>query len=622
MILALNHPQPSSGSRIPLEFEVRKFVYFHLSMIKKIFFTLFVAGLSITVNAQEASSDFESKYNTAKQLLDEGKYGLAMQSYKSLLANSKQNELVPYAQFYLGNAAYNSGNISYAKDVFLQLTVKHPNWSKIDAAYLWLSQIGFEQSGVFKGMLYGTKISTEPYLYRSQKLIGANLTGQSLNVLQQLYQEYPSQRVVAEAYAVALSELPTNGETRNILDSLIIRFELDRTKFNSIPNSIHKNQYTIGIMLPLFIDRVEATGKYLKKSLAIDIYEGAKMAAYDTDSSLFELAVYDTKKDSAQLGVFLERGGLKEMDAILGPIYPKPVAKMISIASKEKINFLNPTSSNSNISKSSPYAFLSRASASELGAKAAAYMKTDSINKNLFIYYGTSEVDSVSAFVYKNAMEVDSFHVVSMIKIGKNNRRQVYDILTASETITDREKVSQMTKEEIDRTIQLPTIDSLLIQPDSIGHIFIASSDATVSTEAMSAIISRGDSIKIMGVGNWFESNNAGFGIMEGLGVTLAISAVDDVATIEYTELRKRYIQKHKKQPSKYFFRGYFGMKIIAESLKQYGTYFQNGYKEQGNFNALFDFANSNSNGSVKIIKLIDNRIQEIDIEEEAIILE
>lgn len=591
-------------------------------MIKKLFFLLLASVFVINVYAQKASSDFESRYKTAKQLLDQGRYGLAMQSFKSLLTSNEKNELVPYAQFYLGNSSYHDGNLSYAKDVFLQLTVKHPNWSQSEAAYLWLSRIGFEQSGPFKGMLYASKIEKEPYLAKSNAFIKAQLIGETIGVLKQLNLEYPENKTVAEVYAHSLSNSPNSFETSNKLDSLINKFDFDRTQFNSIPQSVKKDQYTIGILLPLFIGRIEATGKYLNKSLAIDIYEGAQMAAFDTDSTLFNLKVFDTKKDSAEITIFLRDGGIKELDAILGPIYPKPVIKMISIATKEKINFLNPTSSNSNISDSSPYAFLSRASATQLANRAAEHMKTQEVNKNLFIYYGTSEVDSISAFVYKKTMEADSFKVVSILKIDAENRRQVYDILTASKTITDRRKVSQMTREQIQRALQLPTIDSLLIQPDSIGHVFIASSDPTVPTETMSAIISRGDSIKIMGVGNWFESNNAGFGIMEGLGVTLAISAVDDVATDEYQQLKERYIKKYKKQPSKYFFRGYFGMKAITESLKNYGTYFQNTYRQNGNFNSLYDFEKSNSNGSIKIIKLIDNHIQEIDTESSEVILE
>lgn len=586
-------------------------------MTKKLFFILLVLGLVIKVEAQKASTEFEASYKAAKQLLDQGKHGLAMQSFKTLLAKGEVNEQLPYTNFYLGNAAYLDGNISYAKNVFLQITVKHSSWQKIDAANLWLSRIGFEQSGVFKGMLYGTKIIEEPYLSKSNKYIKSQLQDQPVDVLEELYNNYPTNKLVAEAYAFALSALPTSLETRVVLDSLINKFEFDRSHFNSIPQSIHKDQYAIGIMLPLFIDRLEATGKYLKKSLAVDIYEGAIMAAYDIDSTLFDLQVFDTRKDSAQLTILLEDGGLKSLDAVLGPIYPKPVTKMEWIGSSEKINFLNPTSSNAEISNSSPYAFLSRATASQLAIEAANYMKTQLINKNIFIYYGTSKIDSISAFVYKQEMEADSFKIVSMLEIGKENRRQVYDGLTASVKIADRKRIRRMTKAQIQNAFQLPTTDSLLIQPDSLGHIFIASSDPTVPTEAMSAIISRGDSIKVMGVGNWFESRNAALGIMEGLGVTLAISAVDDVSTLEYQELTKRYIEKYKSQPTKYFFRGYYGMKAIAESLKHYGTYFQNGYRDEGNFKPLFDYENSNSNGSIKIIKMLDNQIQELEIEEE-----
>ena len=583
-------------------------------MIKKLFFTLLILSLATISNAQKASAKFQSTYTIAKQLLDEDKFGLSAESFKNLLASNEINNLVPYAQFYLGFATYSDGDVSYAKNAFLELTVKHPNWHKIDAANLWLSRIGFEQSGPFKGMMYASRISSEPYLSKSNKFVEDHLKGQSIETLASLNIEYPTDKIIAEAYANALSKLPNNVETSTIIDSLINEFKFDRSQFKSVPISVFKDQYSIGVLLPLFIDNLEATGKYLNKSLAVDIYEGAKMAAYDTDSTLFNLQVFDTKKDSTRLSVFLDSGGINNLDAIIGPIYPQPVAKMIAIASKEKINFVNPTSSNSAIAKSSPYAFLSRASASDLALKAAEYMKVDSINKNLFIYYGSSEVDSVSAYVYKETMEADSFNVVSMLKIGTENRREVYDVLTASVTITDRNTVSKMTREEIDRTFQLPTIDSLLIQPDSIGHIFIASSDPTVPTEAMSAIISRGDSIKIMGVGNWYESNNAGFGIMEGLGVALAISTVDDVATDEYRDLKRRYIKKFKSQPSKYFFRGYYGMKLITESLKNYGTYFQNGYKVEGNFNHQFDFSKSNSNGAIKVIKLIDNLIQEVEI--------
>ncbi len=580
-------------------------------MIKKLFFIWLAIGFTLSVNAQRASKQFEVTYNSAKQLLDQGKYGLAIQSFKSLLIKRANNELVPYTQFYLGNAAYQNGDKEYAKNVFLELTVKYPNWDKMDAAYLWLSRIGFEQSGVFKGMLYASKIGSEPYLTKSNIFLKTQIQNQPLDVLAQLYNEYPNKEI-AEIYAMELSNLPKDEQPDMLLKSLIEEYDIDSEKINSIPPSVHKDHYEIGIMLPFYIDRVEATGRYLKKSLAVDIYEGAKMAAYDTDSTLFTLKVFDTKKDSSLVRLCIERGGGK-LDAILGPIYPKPVEKMKEIAKREKINFLNPTSSNAAICNDSPYAFLSRATATQLAKAAAGYMKSQAISKNVFIYYGTSEIDSISAFVYKNELEQDSFKIKSIKKIGVDNRRDVYDGLTDSKKIVDRRRTRRMTEEQIKNAYHLPTIDSLLVPLDSIGHIFIASSDPTISTETMSAIISRGDSIKIMGVGNWFESSNAGLGIMERLGVTLAISGVDDVSTHEYKQLTSRYIKEHKTQPSKYFFRGYFGMKAITESLKEYGTYFQNGYHQNGNFSPMYNYKDTNSNASIKIVKLVDNNIQILD---------
>ena len=607
-ILARNHPQLLSGNNFLINLPI--------NMLKKLVFIVLAFVFSINLMAQNPSNEFESGYSTAKLLMQQGKFGLAEQSFKKLLSTDESNALVPYAMYYMAFSAYKAGNISYARDAFLQLTVKYETWSKIDAAYLWLAQIGFEQSGAFKGMLYASKITKGPYLVKSNKLIESAVKHTTIDTLAPLHEEYPTNRIVAEAYATVLSRLPNSPETTDTLNKIIDEFGFDREKFSKIPLSHVKEHYDIGLVLPLFIDRLEATGKYLKKSLAIDIYEGAQMAANDVDSTLFTLHVFDSKTDSLQMERLFMEGGLEKMDVVLGPLYPTPVSQMQRYASEHQSNFVNPTSSNPEISESSPYAFLSRASATDLAILAADYIKTQPVNKNLFIYYGTSEVDSISAHVYKASMEADSFNVISIQRIGSENRRQVYDGLTVSKTVVDRAKLARMSREEIRRAIQLPTTDSLLIQPDSIGHIFIASSDPTLPTEAMSAIISRGDSIKIMGVGNWFEQENAGLSIMEGLGVTLAISAFDDVSSPEYRLLTERYIEKYRKRPGKYFFRGYFAMKFITESLKHYGTYFQNGYRAKGNFDTSMDFADSNDNKAIYIIKMVDNQIQKMEIEE------
>ncbi len=591
-------------------------------MMRKIYLLvviiLFIGG-GRAVMAQKPSATFSAAYRVAKQLLQEKKYGLAMESFKSLLADNPSNDYTPYANYFLGYSAYHNGDISYAKNVFLQLTLTYQNWAKLDAAYLWLSYIGYQQSGAFQSLLYASKIKTEPYLSQSNAFLKTKLAHENPQVLKQLNQTYPQHRQVAESYAYALNQQTPTLQNTTLLDSIISVYQLERSQFNALPKSEHKPHYTLGVLLPLFIDKMEASGKYLTKTLAIDLYEGAQMAAFDVDSTLFSLKVFDTRMDSAELSHLYKQGALQGLDAVLGPIYPKPVARMHEISIEDKLIFLHPTSSSKRILKNNPYAFLARAEATQLAGKAAQYMEGHARNKNALIYYGSSTTDSIAAYTYKQLMEADSFHIIFTKKVGKENRREVYDGLTKAVQVIDRSRIRGMTREQIRNSLNLPMRDSLLIPPDSVGHIFIASSDPTLATEVMSAIITRGDSIQLMGIGNWFELENANFGIMEGLGVTLAISALDDVATLEYQQLTKRYIQKYHTKPGKYFFRGYFGMKALAESLKTYGTYFMNGYRKQGNFNPMFDFQNSHSNGAIKIITIENHQIKTIPISENSI---
>lgn len=580
-----------------------------------LFILIFSCWIGVVL-AQKPTTSYQSQYTIAKQFLQQGKFGLAMENFKQLLAKSESNALVPYANFYLGVAACNNGDISYAKKVFLQLSIKYPQWDKIDAAYLWLCYIGYQQSGAFQALLYASKIVKEPYLSKKDDFLETKLRYEPIEVLSQLYKTYPNQLSVGITYARALSQLPPNPQHAKTLDSLVHVLDLDAQEFSTYPASVVKDTYTIGVLLPLFIDRLVGTGKYIKKNIAIDIYEGALMAINDVDSLLFSVKVLDTKMDSSTLTDSYNNGWFDNVDAVFGAIYTKPMVKMANLSTKNKLLYLNPTSSNSSLVYQYPYLFLSRAGGEQLAKEIGEVGRLSPGAKTALIYYGTSISDSAAAFTYKQQLESDSIQVIEVKKIGKENRREIYDQLTASTKVVDRSKVSHMTKDQLKNTLGLPMRDSLLIAPDSIGQIFIASNDYSLATEAMSAIISRGDTVQIYGVGNWFEAGNANFSIMEGLGVTLAISAVDDVATDFYKKLTNRYMLKFHKKPGKYFFRGYFGMKALAESLKNYGTYFMNGYRIHGNFDPIFDFSGSNSNGAVKVIRIMNHQISEISVED------
>ena len=68
--------------------------------------------------------------------------------------------------------------------------------------------------------------------------------------------------------------------------------------------------------------------------------------------------------------------------------------------------------------------------------------------------------------------------------------------------------------------------------------------------------------------------------------------------------LRNKYNALYNKKPGKYVYYGYYAMKFLGESLLEYGVYFQNGYRDKGNIDNLFDFAGSQDNQKLVLYKL------------------
>ena len=76
----------------------------------------------------------------------------------------------------------------------------------------------------------------------------------------------------------------------------------------------------------------------------------------------------------------------------------------------------------------------------------------------------------------------------------------------------------------------------------------------------------------------------------------------------ENLRLGERYREKYAAEPSKYVFYGYYAMKFISDALVNYGVYFQNGYKNIGNIDSLFDYRKTRENKHLVIYRLVNGR--------------
>ena len=576
-----------------------------MNKIKTLFLTLLVVLISGMAMSQPVN--YKEDYSTAKANLDAGNFRVALSGFTKLLESDPAHPNAAYTSFFYGVSAYSLGQKEKAKDMFLQITRKYGSWNKTAEAYLWLIKISFEMSSPNMGMFYADQIKGDPDMQKlAIDLRNSYLTHSDIPTLQSLLEEYENEEFIAQLLATKIIGLSYDQRDNNYLYSLIGQYNLDSAGLGlTVPADVYKDQYKVAVMLPLFVDRLWESGVYIQKSLAVDLYEGIKLAMLEFDTTKIKLQVFDTKKDSIVTQDILNSGQLEEFDAIIGPLYPKPLDLVSDYSNENKINFVNPVSTNSELVKHNPYGFLLRTGAQSIGSIIAEYAEENFENKACAIYYGPRSTDSLTAYNYSVRVREDSFHVAIAQKTQTDKAREIYDSLTSSVPVVDSVELERMWKEGL-RVRVYPKKDSFLLKIDSLGHIFIASDNKAIASEVMAAITSRGDTTQLIGVGNWFSTANASLDLMESLGVWLAMQGYENMLNPVNIRIRNKYSSLHNKKPSKYVYYGYYAMKFLGKSLLEYGVYYQNGYKEKGNIDAMFDFAGSQDNQNLVLYKLED----------------
>ena len=118
-------------------------------MCKTIFFCCLLSVINVSAFAQ---TDYNKQYFNAKALFREGKYNLAMESFKPLIPYASKNSFSEYASFYYALAAYNQGFKAVAKNTLSQLKTLHPKWDKMDEVNFWLGKIHLDEKDYFQGI--------------------------------------------------------------------------------------------------------------------------------------------------------------------------------------------------------------------------------------------------------------------------------------------------------------------------------------------------------------------------------------------------------------------------------------------------------------------------------------
>ena len=307
----------------------------------------FIATLTTT-----QAQDFFRQYKNAKDLFDEKKYSLAMESFKPLIVYDVNNPYAEYASFFFSLSAFYQGYPAVAKDNLLQLKKLHPDWNQLDDVNYWLAKIYFDQHQYFQALLQLKSIKSAAFredVDAMQKFYLSQID--DVETLKMMMEENQDNAIAAYALVKAISSQPIYQQDATLFEKMITKFNLNRKEFasNIKPVSIKKDKYRVSLLFPFLASTMEPTATTKANQFVIDLYEGMKYAA-DTlakQGIRIELLAYDTEKSVEKLQKLLKTDELKSSDLIVGPFFTEEAKLVQEFSMTNHINVINPVSNNS-----------------------------------------------------------------------------------------------------------------------------------------------------------------------------------------------------------------------------------------------------------------------------------
>lgn len=571
-------------------------------MVKK---NIFVCCLLALIHTSTfAQVDYNKQFFNAKALFREGKYNLAMESFKPLIPFDPKNHFSEYASFYYALAAYNQGFKAVAKNALTQLKTSHPKWDKMDEVNLWLAKIHFDDRDYFQGLKVFSTVQDKKI---QQDINALKLT--SLNsitdveTLKMMHEEYPSDDIVARSLALLLAKDQTNPEDKILLENLIAKFKFKRTDFiYEVPASYFKDVYSVSILLPFMVNTLDPSPAPKRNQSVLDLYEGMKQAVDTLGKQGIKLSLraYDTEWKVDKIKTILKTDELKNTDLVIGPFFQDEAKPIQDFSFANRVNTFNPVHNNSELIGSNPYAFLYQPSLETLGKKSGEFLASYAKKKkNCMVFYGTSKRDSVLAanFIqtaYKNGLKIVAAH-----KVSKEGSKMITDILATPTEYDEFRYPKQFT-----------------LNKDSLGSIFVASDEALIYAKVVSSIQTRGDQIIVLGSERWMDQTAIDLEKFQILPIVLTGPNYVNAQKPATTAFVKKFMRKHGRVPTNYASMGYELMLLLGNQLKKNGVYFQEAFAKgpiPGYLTEGVNYQQSRSNALIPFIKFTDGKMVVIE---------
>jgi tetratricopeptide (TPR) repeat protein len=563
---------------------------------KKISSWLLSLVLTLAVFTASAQ-DYKRQYRTAKDLFDEGKYSDAMVAFKTVTVYDKDNPYSEYASFYYAMSAYRLGYISVAKDMLLQIKKLYPEWNQMDEVNYVLTKTFFDQKEYFQARNLMDQITDPTFISDLQNLKRVYISQiEDPETLRMMLEDHPEDVEVAKILVKRLGQKPYHLQDTTLINSLITQYGLSRQELisQSAIRPIKKDTIRVALVMPFLAATLDPAPVKKRNQIILELYQGMKLAA-DSLSNLgkhFSLLAYDNERNLEATRKILKASELKSIDLIVGPFFQEEAKPVLEFSLANQINVIvNPLSNNSDFIKQNPYSFLFQPSHETIGRSSAELASSLAKKKNCFVYYGETAKDSAMAANFiSRASELDIKVLYSQRISGESSATILSKLATATEYDEWRNPLQ------------------FTLKKDSIGCIFVASSNELIYSKVINSVETRGDSILVIGQEGWLDDSSVDYTRFERIKIALASPNFKSISNPAFSDFRKKYINRHGLLPTEYSAIGYEFIMVMGQMMDQYGINFLQTIGEgdfvQGSLSSGLSFSTQRDNRVVPFVSV------------------
>lgn len=529
---------------------------------KKISYWLLSSILTLAVFTASAQ-DFKKQYQTAKNLFAEGKYSDAMTAFKALTIYDKNNTFNEYSSYYYALSAYRLGYVSVAKDMLLQIKNLYPEWKQMDEVNYILCKTYFDQKSYFQALNIMDQIKDPTFVSDLQNLKRFYIAQvEDPETLRMMLEEHPQDVEIAKITVKRLGQLPYHQQDTTLINSLIFQYGLSRQELisQSAIRPIKKDTIRVALVMPFLAATLDPSPVRKRNQIILELYQGMKLAADSLSSSGIPLSLlaYDNERNLEATKKILKEKELNTVDLLVGPFFQEEARPVLEFSQANQITMVvNPLTNNSDFIKKNSYSFLFQPSHETIAKNSAEVASGMAKNKNCFVYYGDTSKDSLMAATFiSRAKELDVKVLYAQRISGENSGSILSRLATATEY------------DEWKNPLQFS------LKKDSIGCIFVASSNELIYSKVINSVESRGDSILVIGQEAWLDDNSVDYSRFERIKIALAAPNFKSLANPAFHDFRKRYMNRHGSLPTEYASAGYEFIMVMGQVMNRYGVNF------------------------------------------------